>query len=121
MQFTAYISIIVAIAGVVSSAPSPAPGNGVGVIRARTPENGNTAVKRTAGRFKPVWVVGHDEDEEKGEHIGFRLFSDGEEGDGTAHTEAVNFHGEKTDTKTHAAPKDHDDHESSFWYYYYTY
>ncbi|KAI0509201.1 hypothetical protein F5B22DRAFT_649249 [Xylaria bambusicola] len=118
MQLTSYISIIVAIAGFVSSAPSPAPANGVGTIQARKSEDGDAAAKRSAGRFKPIWVVGYDEDEEKGEHIGFRLFSEGDDDDSAAHGEGMKSHGGKT--KAHA-PEGKDDHESSFWYYYYTY
>ncbi|KAF2963961.1 hypothetical protein GQX73_g9618 [Xylaria multiplex] len=99
MQFKAYISILVALAGVVSSAPTPADS------AIETPEGG--LIKKSAnGRFKPVWVVGFDEDEEKGEHIGFRLIEKGGEGAGS-HAKS---HGGHAETSS--------DEKQAFWYYY---
>ncbi|TGJ88468.1 hypothetical protein E0Z10_g330 [Xylaria hypoxylon] len=117
MQLSTYMSIIVAIVGVVRSAPAPADGNAA--LDAPTPEGRAIALKKTsrsAGRFKPVWVVGFDEDEEKGEHIRFRLFSDRDK-DSQAHGDRMKSHNNKV--KSHnSQPKDHDNHKSSFWYYY---
>ncbi|KAI0415495.1 hypothetical protein F5X98DRAFT_376782 [Xylaria grammica] len=122
MQVKAYLSILATFASVAVSAPTPA--NGPAVVDARVVEDAHAAAdahatdtgvaveKRIGGRFKPIWVVGFDEDEERGEHIGFRYFSDGDK-DGMSHDDGVKSH------NGHA--KAHDDHESSFWYYYYTY
>ncbi|KAI0416089.1 hypothetical protein F5X98DRAFT_344699 [Xylaria grammica] len=105
MQFQTYLSILVAIAGVVSGAPTPVDGPASHEIETR--ENVRAVKKSAGGRFKPIWVIGHDEDAEGGaEHIGFRLFEAGEEGVG-AHEKPHGFHG-----------KTSDEEKSSFWYYY---
>ncbi|RWA07430.1 hypothetical protein EKO27_g7680 [Xylaria grammica] len=96
----------------VKAAPTPA--KDPAVVDAQAPDTGVTVKKRIGGRFKPIWVVGYDEDEEKGEHIGFRYFSDGDK-DGMSHDGGVKSHDH--DVKSHNDhAKAHDDHESSFWY-----
>ncbi|KAI0546782.1 hypothetical protein F4679DRAFT_587158 [Xylaria curta] len=112
MQASTYLSILIALAGIVSSAPAPADGSMISVADNQPPKTGLAITKRGQGRFKPVWVVGFDEDEEKGEHIGFKLFSEGKEDEPPREEDMKPHNG-------HA--KAHDDHESSFWYYYYTY
>ncbi|KAI1170223.1 hypothetical protein F4777DRAFT_584105 [Nemania sp. FL0916] len=129
MRTQAYLSIIVAVAGIVNSVPITAEGavEGAANLTIGAPEadgavesiiNATEAdvvpKKRTGGRFKPIWVVGYDEDEEKGEHIGFRLFSDGDK-DSEPHEAHMKPH------NAHVKAHDNHDHESSFWYYYYTY
>ncbi|RYC63354.1 hypothetical protein CHU98_g2859 [Xylaria longipes] len=94
MQFQTYLSILVAIAGVVGAAPAPADNADAG-----------KTLKSRDGRFKPVWVIGLDENEEKGEHIGFRLFKDGDE------SKAFRM-------KSHGHAQTQDDEESALWYYY---
>ncbi|KAI0203472.1 hypothetical protein F4808DRAFT_457747 [Astrocystis sublimbata] len=99
MQPQTYLSILIALAGIVSSAPTPVAHF----------DEGKT-IKTREGRFRPVWVVGLDEDEEKGKHIGFRLWKDGwKTDDEEGKTSRVGYHG---------YPKTHEDEESALWYYY---
>ncbi|KAI1365978.1 hypothetical protein F5Y08DRAFT_338194 [Xylaria arbuscula] len=93
MHFQTYFSVLIAIVGAVSSAPIA---EGTDAIQ---------AVKKSMdGRFKPVWVIGFDEEQKEGNHIGFRLYREGDE------PESTKAHGDHS--------KASGDHESSFWYYY---
>ncbi|KAI0162295.1 hypothetical protein GGR57DRAFT_517634 [Xylariaceae sp. FL1272] len=108
MQIQTTLPLITLLLGLATSTLTPQEQpQGAGHIHSA--EEPSMILKARDGRFKPVWVIGHDEDEEKGQHIGFRLFDDGKElGQESRHRVS----------KDHDHVKAHDDHESSFWYYY---
>lgn len=116
MQFQTYLSILIALTGIASSAPTPADDAALMDIKSPMTRNLGKTIKKSivsGGRFKPVWVIGYDEDEDKGDHIGFRLFDDGRDDDESRHMKAHSDH-----RNGHYKGASGDDHESSFWYYY---